>query len=271
MIEQILWIVPILLTIVTAATPLLLAALGELVTEKSGVLNLGVEGMMLLGAVAAFVAATLSGDYVTALAAGAAAGAFMAFLFAILTLSLMANQVATGLALTLFGVGLSALIGQNFVGQPLPFKTPVFFGQDPLVYVSLAMVFVISWFLYKTKAGLILRAIGDSHDAAHSIGYSVIGIRYLAVMFGGAMSGLGGAYLSLAYTPMWAENMTAGRGWIALALIVFATWKPGWVLVGAYMFGGITICSFMPRRPDLMSRRKCCRCCPIWQQYSSLS
>jgi general nucleoside transport system permease protein len=241
MIEQFGWIIPVLMTVVTAATPLLLAALGELVTEKSGVLNLGVEGMMLVGAVAAFVIATLSGSYVLAIVAGAVAGAFMAFLFGILTLSLMANQVATGLALTLFGVGLSALIGQNFVGQPLPFKTPVLLGQDPLVYISVGMVFIVSWFLYKTKLGLILRAVGDSHDAAHSIGYSVIGIRYLAVMFGGAMSGLGGAYLSLVYTPMWAENMTAGRGWIALALIVFATWKPGWVLVGAYMFGGITI------------------------------
>jgi ABC-type uncharacterized transport system permease subunit len=159
------------------------------------------------------------------------------------------------LALTLFGVGLGALIGQDFVGTPvkaleklniagltdLPFIGPILFGQDALVYLSFISVALVSWFLYKTKAGLILRAVGDSHTAAHSIGYSVIGIRYLAVMFGGAMSGIGGAYLSLAYTPMWAENMTAGRGWIALALIVFSTWKPGLVLVGAYMFGGITI------------------------------
>ena len=249
------WIVPVILTVITAATPLIFAGLGELVTEKSGVLNLGVEGMMVVGAVAAFVTATLTGNYFLAVAVAALAGAFMAFLFGILTLSLMANQVATGLALTLFGVGLSALIGQDFVGEPikaiakleiaglsdLPIIGPILFGQDPLVYLSFLMVFLVSWFLYKTKAGLILRAIGDSHDAAHSIGYSVIGIRYLAVMFGGAMSGVGGAYLSLAYTPMWAENMTAGRGWIALALIVFATWKPGLVLVGAYMFGGITI------------------------------
>lgn len=249
------WIVPVILTVITAATPLVFAGLGELVTEKSGVLNLGVEGMMIVGAVAAFVTATLTGNYLLAVIAAAGAGAFMAFLFGILTLSLMANQVATGLALTLFGVGLSALIGQDFVGEPvqaiakleiagltdLPIVGPILFGQDPLVYLSFLMVFLVSWFLFKTKAGLILRAIGDSHDAAHSIGYSVIGIRYLAVMFGGAMSGIGGAYLSLAYTPMWAENMTSGRGWIALALIVFATWKPGLVLVGAYMFGGITI------------------------------
>ena len=249
------WLVPVILTVISAATPLVFAGIGELVTEKSGVLNLGVEGMMLVGAVSGFITATVTGNYFLAVAAAALAGAIMAFLFGVLTLSLMANQVATGLALTLFGVGLSALMGQNFVGQPvaalakldipglsdLPFIGPVIFGQDGLVYLSFVMVLAVSWFLYKTKAGLILRAVGDSHDAAHSIGYSVIGIRYLAVMFGGAMSGIGGAYLSLAYTPMWAENMTAGRGWIALALIVFATWKPGLVLIGAYMFGAITI------------------------------
>jgi general nucleoside transport system permease protein len=249
------WIVPVILTVITAATPLVFAAIGELVTEKSGVLNLGVEGMMLVGAVTGFVTATVTGNYFLAVALAAVAGGFMAFLFGILTLSLMANQVATGLALTLFGVGLSALMGQEFVGEPvqalsklnipgisdIPIIGPIVFGQDGLVYLSFVMVAAVSWFLYKTKAGLILRAVGDSHDAAHSIGYSVIGIRYMAVIFGGAMSGIGGAYLSLAYTPMWAENMTAGRGWIALALIVFATWKPGLVLVGAYMFGGITI------------------------------
>lgn len=249
------WIVPVILTVITAATPLVFAGIGELVTEKSGVLNLGVEGMMLVGAVSGFITALVTGNYFLAVGAAALAGAIMAFLFGVLTLSLMANQVATGLALTLFGVGLSALMGQEFVGEPiaalsklniaglsdLPFIGPIIFGQDILVYLSFAMVAVVSWFLYKTKAGLILRAVGDSHDAAHSIGYPVIAIRYMAVMFGGAMSGIGGAYLSLAYTPMWAENMTAGRGWIALALIVFATWKPGLVLVGAYMFGGITI------------------------------
>ena len=249
------WLVPVILTVITAATPLIFAAIGELVTEKSGVLNLGVEGMMLVGAVSAFVTATITGNYILAVAAGALAGMTMAFLFGILTLSLMANQVATGLALTLFGVGLSSLIGQDFVGTPvkalaqlnipgltdIPIVGPILFGQDALVYLSFVSVAAVSWFLYKTKAGLVLRAVGDSHDAAHSIGYSVIGIRYLAVMFGGAMSGIGGAYLSLAYTPMWAENMTAGRGWIALALIVFATWKPSMVMVGAYMFGGITI------------------------------
>lgn len=249
------WMVPVILTMITAATPLVFAGIGELITEKSGVLNLGVEGMMLVGAVTGFITATVTGNYFLAVLAAAFAGGVMAFLFGVLTLSLMANQVATGLALTLFGVGLSALMGQEFVGMPvdpldklyiagltdIPYIGPILFGQDGLVYLSFALVAAVSWFLYKTKAGLILRAVGDSHDAAHSIGYSVIGIRYLAVMFGGAMSGIGGAYLSLAYTPMWAENMTAGRGWIALALIVFATWKPGLVMIGAYMFGGITI------------------------------
>jgi len=249
------WIIPVILTVITAATPLVFAGIGELVTEKSGVLNLGIEGMMLVGAVTAFVTATVTGNYILAVIAAAGAGAFMAFLFGILTLSLMANQVATGLALTLFGVGISALIGQDFVGQPvqaiskldiaglsdLPIVGQILFGQDALVYLSFIMAIGVSWFLYKTKAGLILRAVGDSHDSAHSIGYSVVTIRYFAVMFGGAMSGIGGAYLSLVYTPMWAENMTAGRGWIALALIVFATWKPSLVVVGAYMFGGITI------------------------------
>ncbi|MAL80534.1 MAG: ABC transporter permease [Sneathiella sp.] len=249
------WIVPVFLTVITAATPLVFAAIGELVSEKSGVLNLGVEGMMLVGAATGFIAVTVTGSYFLGVAAAAFAGAAMALLFGILTLSLMANQVATGLALTLFGVGLSALMGQDFVGVPvdaltklnipglsdIPFLGPILFAQDALVYLSIIMVGVVGWFLYKTKAGLILRAVGDSHDAAHAIGYPVIAIRYLAVLFGGAMSGIGGAYLSLAYTPMWAENMTAGRGWIALALIVFATWKPGLVLLGAYMFGGITI------------------------------
>ncbi len=249
------WIVPVILTVITAATPLVFAGIGELVTEKSGVLNLGVEGMMLVGAVSGFITALVTGNYFLAVCAAAFAGAVMAFLFGVLTLSLMANQVATGLALTLFGVGLSALMGQEFVGDhvsaldklsiaglsDLPILGTILFAQEAMVYLSFAMVAIVSWFLYKTKAGLVLRAVGDSHDAAHSIGYPVIAIRYLAVMFGGAMAVIGGAYLSLAYTPMWAEYMTAGRGWIALALIVFATWKPGLVLVGAYMFGGITI------------------------------
>ena len=249
------WVVPTLLTVIGASTPLLLAGLGELVTEKSGVLNLGVEGMMLIGAVAAFAAGVTTGSWVLAILAGALAGMGLAFLFGVLTLSLLANQVATGLALTIFGIGLSALLGAGFVGTPypglpkldlpllsgLPVLGPLVFGHDLLVYLSVLMVGLVAWFLARTKAGLVLRAVGENQEAAHAIGYPVIAIRYLAVLFGGLMSGLGGAYLSLAYTPMWAENMTAGRGWIALALVVFSTWKPGRVLLGAYIFGGVTI------------------------------
>lgn len=245
----------LLLSVMTAATPLLLAAVGELVTEKSGVLNLGVEGMMIVGAVCAFAASVSTGNPFAGVAAGTAAGAGMALIFAFLTLTMLANQVATGLALTIFGVGLSALIGKNYVGiavEPLaklhipvlseiPLLGPVLFGQDALVYLSLFAVLAVYLFLSRTRGGLVLRAVGDSHEAAHAIGYSVIRIRYLAVLFGGAMAGLAGAYLSLVYTPLWAENMTAGRGWIALALVVFATWRPGRLLAGAYLFGGITI------------------------------
>jgi simple sugar transport system permease protein len=238
-----------------AATPLALAAVGELVSEKSGVLNLGVEGMMLVGAVSAFAVTATTGNPVLGMAVAMAAGMLMALLFGFLTLGLMANQVATGLALTIFGVGLSAFLGKGFVGTPLPglpaldipflsdipLIGPVFFGQDPLVYVSVAIIAAVSWFLNRTRSGLILRAVGENHDAAHSIGHGVIATRYRAVLFGGAMSGLAGAYLSLVYTPMWIENMSAGRGWIALALVVFATWKPWRVLLGAYLFGGVTI------------------------------
>ncbi len=249
------WVVPTLLTVIGASTPLLLAGLGELVTEKSGVLNLGVEGMMLIGAVAAFAAGVTTGSWILAILAGALAGMGLAFLFGELTLSLLANQVATGLALTIFGIGLSALLGAGFVGTPypglpkldlpllsdLPVLGPLVFGHDLLVYLSVLMVGLVAWFLARTKAGLVLRAVGENQEAAHAIGYPVIATRYLAVLFGGLMSGLGGAYLSLAYTPMWAENMTAGRGWIALALVVFSTWKPARVLLGAYIFGGVTI------------------------------
>ena len=247
--------VPVILTIITASTPLLFAATGELVTEKSGVLNLGVEGMMLIGAIAAFAVASTTGSGLAGILAGAAAGTVMAAVFAFLTLTLLANQVATGLALTIFGIGISALIGASFVGfalEPLPQLTipflseipaigPILFGQDILVYLSFVMIFAVAWFLSRTRPGLVLKAVGESHDSAHALGYPVVAIRYAAVLFGGAMSGLAGAYLSLAYTPLWAENMTAGRGWIALALVVFATWRPGRVILGAYMFGAITI------------------------------
>jgi ABC-type uncharacterized transport system permease subunit len=249
------WLAPALLTVMTAATPLLFAAIGELIAERAGVLNLGVEGMMLVGAVAAFATASGINGGAIAVAAGAAAGMLLALIFAVLTLSLHANQVATGLALTIFGIGFSSLVGAGFVGfaidplprlslpglTDLPVLGPVLFGQDALVYLSLAAVPAIAWFLNRSRAGLILRAVGESHDSAHALGHPVVRVRYLAVLFGGAMAGLGGAYLSLAYTPMWAENMTAGRGWIALALVVFATWRPGRLLLGAYLFGGITI------------------------------
>ncbi len=244
-----------LLTVMTAATPLLLAAMGELVVERAGVLNLGVEGMMVMGAVSAFAAAHVSGSPWLGVIAGAAAGAALAAPFAFLTQNLAANQVATGLALTLLGLGLSGLLGEGFVGTPgqrlprlnvaglsdIPFIGPVLFGHDLLVYLSFAMTAAVVWFLFRTRAGLILRAIGVNHSAAHALGYPVTRVRWLAILFGGVMAGLAGAYLSLAYTPQWIENMTAGRGWIALALVVFATWRPLRVLAGAYLFGAVWI------------------------------
>jgi simple sugar transport system permease protein len=221
--------------LMTAATPLLLAALGETVTERAGVLNLGVEGMIIMGAVAGFAGAALSGNPWVGVLTAILAGMAMSLLFGFLTLTLLANQVATGLALTLLGLGLSALIGESFVGQP-GIKLPSWQGIDPLVPFSFAMVGAVSWFLFRSKWGLIVRAVGVSHASAHALGYNVVGVRYLAVLFGGAMAGLGGGYLSLFYTPQWVENMSAGRGWIALALVVFASWLPLRVLAGAYLF-----------------------------------
>jgi simple sugar transport system permease protein len=243
----------IVLSIITAATPLLLASTGELITEKSGVLNLGIEGMMLVGAVIGFAATVHSGSTLVGVVAAVLAGVAMAMVFCVLSLSLLANQVATGLALTIFGTGLSALMGTSYVGralQPLPklyipglSDLPVIgqilFHQDALVYASFILLGGVAWFLHRSHAGLVLRAVGDSHDAAHAIGYPVARIRYAAAAFGGGMSGLAGAYMSLAYSPSWSENMTAGRGWIALALVVFATWRPLWLLIGAYLFGSI--------------------------------
>ena len=248
-------LVAIVLTIITASTPLLLAATGELITEKSGVLNLGVEGMMLIGAITAFATTTITDSAVLGVLAGAAAGTSLACVFSILVLIFLANQVATGLALTIFGIGLSALVGTGFVGialEPLPkldlgpiSAVPVIgqilLGQDFLVYLSFFMVVLVAYFLVKTRLGLILRAVGESHDSAHALGYPVLLVRFLAILFGGFMCGLAGSYLSLAYTPLWAENMTAGRGWIAIALVVFGTWRAGRVALGAYLFGAITI------------------------------
>ena len=248
-------LVGIILATLGAGTPLVFAALGELITEKSGVLNLGVEGMMLVGAVCGFAVAADTGSLWLGVVTAMTAGAFMALLFGILTLTFQANQVAAGLALTIFGVGLSAYIGLQYTSVALtglqavhipllssiPLLGPTIFSLDPLMYLSFALFAAISYFLYRSKAGLLLRAIGESPRSAHSIGYPVIQIRYLAVLFGGGMAGLGGAYLALVYTPLWVEGMTAGRGWISLALVVFATWRPARVILGAYLFGGVTI------------------------------
>jgi simple sugar transport system permease protein len=245
----------VILTIITASTPLLLAAMGELVTERSGVLNLGVEGMMIMGAVCGFAAAYTSGSALLGVGAGLAGGVFMSLLFAFLTQTLMTSQVATGLSLTLLGLGLSGLIGEGFTGLPgvkltaidiplltdLPFVGPILFGQDILVYFSLVLVAAVGYVLFRTRTGLIISAVGGNHHSAHALGYNVIKVRYACIAFGGACSGLAGAYLSLAYTPQWIENMSSGRGWIALALVVFSTWLPKRVLIGAYLFGTVWI------------------------------
>ena len=245
----------VILTIITASTPLLLAAIGELVTERSGVLNLGVEGMMIMGAVCGFVAAYTSGYAILGVCGGLIAGVAMSLLFAFLTQTLMTSQVATGLSLTLLGLGLSGMIGENFTGLPgvklealnipvlneIPFIGPVVFGHDILVYGSLISTAGVTYVLFRTRIGLIVSAVGGNHHSAHALGYNVIRVRYGCIAFGGACSGLAGAYLSLAYTPQWIENMSSGRGWIALALVVFSTWLPKRVLVGAYLFGTVWI------------------------------
>ncbi len=244
--------IAVMVTIVGASTPILIAALGELVVEKSGVLNLGVEGMMLVGAVTGFAVTSVTGNPWLGVIAAMFAGAAASMIFGFLTLTLSANQVATGLALTIFGVGLSALIGVNFIGGTIKIFGSVFpdsladhpiwrlvFGYSPIVYFSFIMVGVVAWFLRSTRAGLILRAVGENDHSAHSIGYSVIGVRYMAVAFGGGMAGIGGAYFSMVSIPLWTEQITAGRGWIALALVVFAAWRPYRLLAGAYLFGGV--------------------------------
>lgn len=248
-------LVPIIASTVAAATPLVIAALGILVSERAGVLNLGVEGMMLMGAVTAFAVGVSSGSLLLGYAMAIAAGAAVSLLFAVLVLSLQTNQVATGLALALFGTGLSAFLGRSFVGTPIerlpampipllsdiPVLGPLLFQYDIVVYSSGLLFFAVNWFLFRSRRGLRLRAIGEAPAVAHSLGAPVIRVRYLATMFGGAMSGLAGAYLSTALTPMWVEGMSAGRGWIVLALVVFATWRPLRVLLGAYLFGGVAV------------------------------
>jgi general nucleoside transport system permease protein len=250
------FIIDALVTVVGVTTPILLAATGELVVEKSGVINLGVEGMMLIGAITGFAVAFDFGPdlgdlapWVAVLCAALAAAA-ASMLFAFLVLALGSNQVATGLALTIFGIGLSSLIGAGYVGMTVPSFDSYFpdslagdpvgrvlFGYSPLVYFALVMVFAVGWFLNRTRAGLVLRAVGENDISAHSIGYPVIGIRYAAIAFGGALAGVAGSYFSMVITPMWAEQMTAGRGWIALALVVFSGWRAGRLLAGAYFFG----------------------------------
>ena len=246
------------LTVITAATPLLLAATGELVTERAGVLNLGVEGMMLAGAVCAFAAAVTTGSPTLGILAAMVAGVTMAAIFSFFALFLVTNQVATGLALTLFGLGVSGMLGASFVGEPgvklaaihlpglseLPLVGRILFGQDPLVYVSFIILLGVSFLLKRSHIGLVVRAVGDNHHSAHALGYNVLMIRVAAVLFGGLCAGLGGAYLSLVYTPQWTEGMTAGRGWIAVALVVFSSWIPGRLLVGAYLFGAVTLLQF---------------------------
>ncbi len=247
--------VKLALSLIIAATPLLFAALGELITEKSGVLNLGVEGMMIVGAIGGFATGLNTGSLALGVAAAAAAGMALAALFALMTQYLMSNQVATGLALTLFGLGVAALAGQDYAGKTLdvggkldipgltdlPVIGPLLFGHDALVYLSLLMAVAVWRFLTRSRAGLVLRAVGENHDAAHAIGYPVRLVRVGAILFGGAMAGIGGAYLALVQTPLWVEGMTAGRGWIALAIVVFAAWRPWRALLGAYLFGGVTI------------------------------
>ena len=247
---------PILLlsAIIIVSTPILLAAIGELVVERAGVLNLGVEGMMITGAVCGFVVATLSGSPWLGFAGAALGGALLSMIFGILTQLFLSNQVATGLALTLFGLGLSALLGQGYIGvkgpavpdlylpllRDIPVLGPILFRHDIIVYLALAIVLGVWIFLNRTRAGRVLRAVGENHDAAHALGYKVVRVRLMAIAFGGACAGLGGAYLSLVRVPQWTEGMTAGAGWIALAIVVFASWRPGRLVLGAWLFGGAT-------------------------------
>jgi len=242
----------------SAGTVLAIAGIGLLINERAGVLNLGAEGMMLVAAIAGFATAVTSGSDLLAFGAGMAAGALMAAVFGVLVIWLNTNQYASGLALSLFGVGFSAFVGQRFTQEKLgprlkfeipgladiPLLGPALFKQHPLVYLAIVLVLLLTWFLYRSRAGLVLRAVGESPESAHALGYPVRRIRLLAVMTGGALCGLAGAYVSVIYTPLWVEGMIAGKGWIALALTTFATWRPARVLAGAYLFGGVTMLQF---------------------------
>ena len=251
--------IAILSSAVVSGTPILYAALGELITEKAGVTNLGVEGMMLIGAVSGFMAAIVSSNTWIGLLAALLAGGLMGLIHAVLTVSLRANQVVSGLALAMFGAGLSGYLGKSYIGIPvadpfrglglpllgeLPFLGPVLFRHDILVYLSWVFVFLLWFFLKRTRPGLYLQAIGENPGAADSLGIHVVALRYIYVIVGGMLCGAGGAYLSLASAPSWLENMTAGRGWIAVALVIFALWRPGRALAGSYLFGGIDALGF---------------------------
>ena len=245
----------LIIAVILSSVPIMLAATGELVVERSGVLNLGVEGMMLMGAVIASITVITTGSLFLAVIFGALSGLLTSIVFGFFALVLATNQVATGLALTIFGTGLSGLIGAEYVGKAIqrleafnipilsniPYLGPILFSHNILVYFSFIIVFIVGWFLLKTKSGLVLRAVGNNHDSAHALGYSVVFIRFCSVMFGGLMAGLGGAFLPLVLTPHWAEGMTAGKGWIALALVVFASWRPLRIPIGALLFSGITV------------------------------
>jgi simple sugar transport system permease protein len=242
----------------SAGTVLAIAGLGLLINERAGVLNLGAEGMMLVAAIAGFATAVTTGSDLMAFAAGMGAGALMALVFGLLVIWLNTNQYASGLALSLFGIGFSAFAGIRFTQEKLgprmkfeipgladiPFFGPAFFKHHPLVYIAVILTVALAWFLYRSRGGLVLRAVGESPDSAHALGYPVRRIRLLAVVIGGALCGLAGAYISVVYTPLWVEGMVAGKGWIALALTTFATWRPARILMGAYLFGGVTMLQF---------------------------
>jgi general nucleoside transport system permease protein len=242
----------------SAGTVLAFAALGLLINEKAGIVNLGAEGMMLCAAIAGFATVVHSGNIWFGFAAGMAAGAVLAAIFGVLVIWLNTNQYATGLALSLFGAGFSAFAGIKYVQEKLPeqaqfpipfladipFVGPALFRQHPMVYLAMALTAGLIWFLYRTRAGLVLRSVGESPESAHALGYPVRRIRLAAVVAGGALCGLAGAYVSVIYTPLWVEGMIAGKGWIALALTTFATWRPARVLLGAYLFGGVTMLQF---------------------------
>ncbi|MEI6759161.1 MAG: ABC transporter permease [Betaproteobacteria bacterium] len=241
-----------------AGTVLALASLGLLINEKVGIVNLGAEGMMLCAAIAGFATVVHSGSDMLGFAAGIGAGALLALIFGLLVIWLNTNQYATGLAVSLFGAGFSAFVGVAYVQQKMPERPsfavpwlsdlpllgPALFRHHPLVYLTVVLALAMIWFLYRTRAGLVLRSVGESPESAHALGYPVRRIRLLAVVAGGALCGLAGAYISVVYTPLWVEGMVAGKGWIALALTTFATWRPARVLLGAYLFGGVTMLQF---------------------------